>query len=66
MIAATLRAPAWKMAVAFSDAHWKPILCSAAALTFLLVTSEKNKYYPAMPLLSAGCFLGYGLVYLLL
>ncbi len=42
------------------------VLGSAAALSFLLITSEKNKYYPAMPILSAGCFLGYGLVWLLL
>lgn len=42
------------------------VLGSALGLSFLLVTSEKNKYYPAMPILSAGCFLGLGLVYLFL
>lgn len=42
------------------------VLGSSLGLSFLLITSEKNKYYPAMPLLSAGCFLGYGLIYLLL
>ncbi|MBI1972481.1 hypothetical protein HYS50_00565, partial [Candidatus Woesearchaeota archaeon] len=42
------------------------VLGSALALSFLLIASEKNKYYPAMPILSAGCFLGYGLTYLLL
>ncbi|MBS3144338.1 hypothetical protein J4208_02020 [Candidatus Woesearchaeota archaeon] len=42
------------------------VLGAALALSYLLVTSEKNKYYPAMPILSAGCFLGLGLAYLFL
>lgn len=29
------------------------------ALLFLLVKGQENKFYPAMPILSAGCFLGY-------
>ena len=41
------------------------VFCSTLALTFLLVTSEKKKYYPAMPILSLGCFAGYGLALLL-
>ena len=35
------------------------------ALLFLLLKSEKNTYYPAMPFLSAGCFVGFFLVWLL-
>jgi presenilin-like A22 family membrane protease len=31
---------------------------SAIALTFLLIRSEKGKFYPAMPFISAGCFIG--------
>ncbi|MBI3035362.1 hypothetical protein HYY71_03495 [Candidatus Woesearchaeota archaeon] len=29
------------------------------ALLFLLIKGRQNKFYPAMPVLSAGCFLGY-------
>jgi presenilin-like A22 family membrane protease len=32
---------------------------SAIALFVLLLMSKKNKFYPAMPFISAGCFLGY-------
>jgi presenilin-like A22 family membrane protease len=32
---------------------------SAIALFVLLTMSKKNKFYPAMPFISAGCFLGY-------
>ena len=35
------------------------------ALILLFYKSEKGKYYPAMPFLTAGCLLGYGIVYLL-
>ena len=35
------------------------------ALFLLLMKSEKNRYYPAMPFLSAGCFLGLLVVWLL-
>jgi presenilin-like A22 family membrane protease len=35
------------------------------ALLILLIKSEKNKYYPAMPFLTAGCFLGLLIVYLI-
>ncbi len=34
-------------------------LFSAVALTLLFVYSRKNKFYPAMPFLTAGCALGY-------
>ncbi len=32
---------------------------AAAALAFLLLKSEKKKFYPAMPVLTLGCFVGY-------
>lgn len=39
-------------------------LFAAAALTLLLIKSEKKKFYPAMPILTLGCFIGYGIAYL--
>lgn len=36
------------------------------ALFLLFYKSKKGKYYPAMPFLSAGCMLGYSLVYIVL
>lgn len=38
---------------------------TALALFCLLYMGEKKKFYPAMPFLSAGCFVGYGLALLL-
>ncbi len=38
---------------------------STIALLFLLIYSEKGKFYPAMPFISAGAFTGYGIVLLL-
>jgi len=35
------------------------------ALAFLLFKSREDKFYPAMPFLSAGCFIGYGIVWLI-
>lgn len=35
------------------------------ALLFLLVRGQQNKFYPAMPILSIGCFLGYLFVWLI-
>ncbi|MEM4245190.1 MAG: presenilin family intramembrane aspartyl protease [Candidatus Nanoarchaeia archaeon] len=32
---------------------------AAAALAFLLFKSEKKKFYPAMPIITLGCFVGY-------
>ncbi len=37
---------------------------AAAALTILFLNSEKKKFYPAMPVLTAGCFIGYLIAYL--
>ncbi|MBD3310230.1 hypothetical protein GF351_03345 [Candidatus Woesearchaeota archaeon] len=35
------------------------------ALLVLLLRSKKNRFYPAMPFITAGCFLGYGALMLL-
>ena len=35
------------------------VLTSAIALAYLLIKSEKNKYYPAMPFLTIGCLIGF-------
>lgn len=35
------------------------------ALCALLIFGQKNKFYPAMPFLTAGCFLGYVLILIL-
>lgn len=40
-------------------------LFTAASLLFLLVKGQKNKFYPAMPVLSLGCLVGYGIVMLI-
>ena len=36
----------------------------AIALTILLIKAEKEKFYPAMPFLTAGCFVGLGIIWL--
>ena len=36
------------------------------ALSYLLVKGEKDKFYPAMPYISAGCFLGYLTVFMIM
>jgi len=41
------------------------VLTSALALSYLLFKSEKNKYYPAMPYLTIGCLIGYGIIRLM-
>lgn len=40
-------------------------LCVTLALLLLLFKSQKNTYYPAMPFLSAGCFVGLLLLWFL-
>ena len=40
-------------------------LLSGIALLTLLLISKKNKFYPAMPYISIGCFIGYGIIILL-
>ena len=37
----------------------------ALALFLLLVKGKKDRYYPAMPYLSAGCIAGYFIAYLI-
>ena len=37
---------------------------STLALLFLLVKGQQDKFYPAMPVLSIGCFVGYLIVWL--
>ncbi|MBI2175945.1 hypothetical protein HYU40_01160 [Candidatus Woesearchaeota archaeon] len=37
---------------------------AAAALLLLLLISKKGKFYPAMPFIAAGCFVGYGVLQL--
>lgn len=39
---------------------------AGVALYLLLVKSEKDKFYPAMPFISAGCFAGYAVIRLIL
>lgn len=34
-------------------------VAASIALLFLLIKGQENKFYPAMPILSIGCFLGY-------
>src|SRR3989338_2243334 len=41
-----------------------PLIVSLALL-FLLVKGQKDKFYPAMPILSLGCFIGYLVVWLI-
>lgn len=41
-----------------------PVITSTIALIILFIKAEKDKFYPAMPFLAAGCFVGLGLVYL--
>ncbi len=41
-------------------------LFAGIALFLLFIKSKKDKFYPAMPFISAGCFVGLGVVYVLL
>ena len=40
-------------------------LFTSIALLLLLIKSQKDKFYPAMPFLTAGCLVGYGVLYLI-
>ncbi|KYK25218.1 hypothetical protein AYK26_06385 [Euryarchaeota archaeon SM23-78] len=40
-------------------------LTTTIALALLFILAKKDKFYPAMPFISAGCFFGYALVVLL-
>ena len=41
-------------------------LFAAAALAVLLLIGKKGKFYPAMPFIAVGCFVGYGIALVLL
>lgn len=41
------------------------VVFSSISLYLLFYYSKKDKFYPAMPFLSTGCFLGFGIVYLI-
>jgi presenilin-like A22 family membrane protease len=41
-------------------------IITSVALLVLLLRSQKGKFYPAMPFISIGCFVGYGLVLLII
>ena len=41
------------------------VLFSTIALSMLLFLSKPNRFYPAMPFISLGCFVGYALVFLI-
>ena len=40
-------------------------LCATAALLYLFYKAEQEKFYPAMPFLTVGCFIGYGVVFVI-
>jgi len=40
-------------------------LFAALALFYLFYTADKKKFYPAMPYVSAGCFIALALIYLI-
>ena len=40
-------------------------VCTALALLFLLLKGKQNKFYPAMPVLSLGCFVGYFIIWII-
>jgi len=50
--------------IGFAKAIIIPVF-AMLALSFLLLTGKKDRFYPAMPYLTAGCFLGYAAVLLL-
>ena len=60
-----LFAGAAMMQVGFLKAFIIPVF-AALGLAFLFYISKKGKFYPAMPFVSAGCFIGYGIVRFLL
>lgn len=37
-------------------------ISASIALLFLLLKGQKDKFYPAMPILSIGCFIGYSII----
>ena len=51
-------------ALAFAYALIIPVVV-AVALFSLLALAKKDRFYPAMPFLTAGCLIGYGILWLL-
>jgi len=54
--------------VAFNSLGYQALIIpvfATLALLILLIQSNKNKFYPAMPFLTAGCFIGYLMTYLI-
>lgn len=41
------------------------VICTTISLTLLFYYGEKGKFYPAIPFVATGCFVGYGLFLLL-
>ncbi len=41
-----------------------PLFC-AAGLAYIFIKGNKGKFYPAMPFVTAGCLIGYGIILLL-
>src|SRR3989338_6835035 len=41
------------------------VLTTTIALAYLLIRSEKSKYYPAMPFLTVGCLIGFVIIKLI-
>jgi hypothetical protein len=50
--------------VGFYKALLIPVTATIA-LAMLLLAGKKNHFYPAMPFISVGCFIGYGLILLI-
>ncbi|MBT7903332.1 hypothetical protein HN587_05700 [Candidatus Woesearchaeota archaeon] len=48
----------------FFQVLFVPVICTIT-LGILLYYAQKNKFYPAMPFLSAGCLVAYGFIWLL-
>ena len=51
-----------------SVGFWQSLIISVSssiALFLLIYFGKKDKFYPAMPFISAGCFVGYGIILLI-
>ena len=40
-------------------------LTTTIALALLFIFAKKDKFYPAMPIVTIGCLIGYGIILLL-
>ena len=38
------------------------VICTTIALTLLFIGAKKGKFYPAIPFLTIGCFVGWGII----